>query len=308
MTTLQAPAPPVQSPPSDPVPRPAPRRRSPWRFLVRLPFYLLAVPMLVPFYWMVTGAFKPASELMRYQPTLVPESPTTENISGAPGLLESFPTIDLGFWRFFGNSVLITTVVAAGTLLLASLAAYALTKTKLPGRQAIFLVVVASMMIPWQVALIPNFLIVRNLGWLDSYQAYIIPALPKAFVVFFLVQYMRSIPDELCQAAKVDGAGDWRIWWSVVMPLLRPALAAMAVFVVIGEWNNFLWPLIISQTDAMATLPVALARLNSNQDLNPQSIGIVMAGSLLTTIPTVLFFFIFQRHFTRGIALTGLKG
>jgi multiple sugar transport system permease protein len=291
------------------------RRRRPRRAkpssLARIPLYLLGVPMLVPFYWMITGAFRPARELTGLRASLVPHETTTGNfVSGGavPGLFQQFPTISLGFWRLFINSMLITSAVTVGALLLASLAAYAITKTKLPGRKVFFVIVLASMMIPWQVALIPNFLIVRDLGWLNTYQAYIVPSLPKAFVVFFLVQYMRSIPDELSEAARIDGAGDWRTWWSVILPLLRPALAAMAIFVALGEWNNFLWPLIVAQSDAMANLPVGLARLGFDLNLSPQTVGVVMAGSLITTIPTVTFFFLFQKHFTTGITLTGLKG
>ncbi len=135
-----------------------------------------------------------------------------------------------------------------------------------------------------------------------------IPALAKAFVVFFLVQYMRSIPDDLIHAARVDGAGEWRIWWRIVLPLLRPALAAMAIFVVLNEWNNFLWPLIIVNNDLYANLPVALSRLNSSAAQNPQHMGVIFAAAMLTSIPTVVFFLAFQKHFTRGIALSGIKG
>jgi multiple sugar transport system permease protein len=119
---------------------------------------------------------------------------------------------------------------------------------------------------------------------------------------------MRSIPDDLVHAARVDGAGEWRIWWRVVMPLMRPALAAMAIFVVLAEWNNFLWPLIIVQSDDMANLPVALSRLNASNAFNPQHMAVIMAASLLTSLPTVIVFLFFQKHFTRGIALSGIKG
>ncbi|MBC6462055.1 carbohydrate ABC transporter permease [Actinomadura sp. HBU206391] len=155
--------------------------------------------------------------------------------------------------------------------------------------------------------LVPNYVILRNLGWLDSYQGYIVPALAKAFVVFFLVQYLHSIPDELIQAARVDGAGEWRIWWQIVLPVLRPALAAMSIFIVPAEWNNFLWPLIIVQSDQMANVPVAIARLNS-YCTGGRHQGVIMAAGLLASLPTIAFFLLFQRYFTRGIVLSGLKG
>lgn len=295
-------------------------RRSLWPTILRLPMYLFGLTMLVPFYWMVTAAFKPVPELTRNPPSFVPNDPSVDAFYDSrynpdergeqlvPGLFQRFTDVPGGFGRFMFNSFVIATAITVLSLLLAAMAAYALTKMELPGRRLIFVVVVASMMVPWQVSLIPNYLIVRNLGWLNSYQGYIIPALAKAFVVFFLVQYMRSIPNDLIHAARVDGAGEWRIWWRVVMPLMRPALAAMAIFVVLGEWNNFLWPLIIVQTDDMANIPVALSRLNASNAFNPQHMAVIMAASLLTSLPTVIFFLVFQKHFTRGIALSGIKG
>jgi multiple sugar transport system permease protein len=315
--TVTAPRAEAPARPAAPAPRP---RRGPWPMLARLPLYLLALTMLAPFYWMLTAAFKPVPELTRNPPSFVPTDPSFNNFydpqwspdeqraGHVAGLFQRWPDVPGGFLRFMTNSLLIATVITIGALLIASLAAYVLTKMDLPGRRAIFLVVVASMMVPWQVSLIPNYLIVRNLGWLDSYQGYVVPALAKAFVVFFLVQYMRSIPDELIAAARVDGAGEWRIWWRVVLPLLRPALAAMAIFVVLNEWNNFLWPLIIVNSDGYANLPVALSRLNTSAAQNPQHMGVIMTAAMLTSIPTVVFFLAFQKHFTRGIALSGIKG
>jgi multiple sugar transport system permease protein len=287
--------------------------------LARIPLYFLALTMVAPFYWMVISVFKPVPELSRTPPTWFPDNPTTnafydpvwtpdENRFGhVAGLFQRFEQIELGYWRFMLNSVFIAVTITVAALLIASLTSYVLAKHRLPGRQIIFIGIVSSMMIPWQVTLVPNYLTVRNLGWIDTYQAYIIPALAKAFVVFFLVQYMRSIPDELIQAARVDGAGEWRIWWHVMVPMIRPALAAMAIFVVLGEWNNFLWPLIIVQGDELANLPVAMARMNSSV-MGAANTGVLMAAALVAALPTVTFFLIFQKQFTRGIAITGLKG
>ncbi|MDR7273226.1 carbohydrate ABC transporter permease [Catenuloplanes atrovinosus] len=288
--------------------------------LLRLPLYLAGLTMLVPFYWMASAAFKPVPELTRNPPSFVPGDPTLDAFYEpawdpgvradqlVAGLFQRYQDVPGGFLRFMGNSLFVAAAITVLSLLIAALAAYALTKMDLPGRRVIFVVVVASMMIPWQVTLVPNYLIVRNLEWLNTYQGYIVPALAKAFVVFFLVQYMRSIPDDLVHAARVDGAGEFRIWWRVVMPLMRPALAAMAIFVVLAEWNNFLWPLIIVQDDTMANVPVALSRLNASNAFNPHNMAVIMAASLLTSLPTVIFFLAFQKHFTRGIALSGIKG
>ncbi len=287
--------------------------------LLRLPFYLLAVTMIIPFYWMVITVFKPFQEITRQPPSFVPANPRLTSFydpawtpaqpdpAHTSGLLQRFPQVSLGFWRFMINSLVITTSITVLALLVCSLAGYVIAKHRIPGRRVIFIVIIASMMVPWQTTLIPNYVIMRNLGWLSTYQGYIVPAIAKAFVVFFLVQYLHSIPNELIHAARVDGAGEWRIWWRIVLPLLRPALAAMSIFIVLAEWNNFLWPLIIVQSDGMANIPVALARMNSYY-VGAQSQGAIMAGALLASLPTIVFFLIFQRHFTRGIVLSGLKG
>jgi multiple sugar transport system permease protein len=288
------------------------------RHLLRLPFYLLSLTMVAPFYWLLITVFKPPAELARTPPSFVPQAPTFANFYDPewsperinPGHLQGIfqrYQVDLGFWRFMINSIVITTTITVGALLICSLAAYVIAKHDIKGRRAIFLLIIASMMVPWQTTLIPNYVIMRNLGWLDSFPAYIVPALAKAFVLFFLVQFLQSLPNELIQAARVDGAGEWRIWWKIVLPLLRPALAAMSIFIVLAEWNNFLWPLIIVQSDEMANLPVALARLNSYFG-GPDHQGAIMAGGLLASVPTIVFFLIFQKYFTRGIALSGLKG
>ncbi|MBP2703582.1 carbohydrate ABC transporter permease [Microbispora sp. RL4-1S] len=311
--------PPITAAPAAPRRSSGARPRTTWRgHLLRLPFYLLALTMIAPFYWMVISVFKPVSELARQPPSFVPEHPTLTNLYDSgyspervnlghqQGLFQRFE-VEFGFGRFMFNSLVVTVAITVGSLLIASLAAYVITKHRVPGRRAIFLVIVASMMVPWQTTLVPNYVIMRNLGWLDTYQGYVIPALAKAFVLFFLVQFLHSIPDELIQAARVDGAGEWRIWWRIVMPLLRPALAAMSIFIVLAEWNNFLWPLIIVQSDEMANVPVALARLNSYFP-GVQNEGVILAGGLLASLPSIAFFLLFQRHFTRGIVLSGLKG
>ncbi len=293
-------------------------RRSRGVALARVPFYVLGLTMVAPFYWMLISVFKPPPDVTKVPPDFVPRhlsldnfrdgtwSPTVVRPPHQPGLFQVF-NVWLGYWRFMLNSLFITTAITVGSLLLASLAGYVIAKHRIRGRKVLFLIIISSMMVPWQTTLVPNYLILRNLGWLDSYQGYIVPALAKAFVVFFLVQYLHSIPDELIQAARVDGAGEWRIWWTIVLPLLRPALAAMSIFIVLAEWNNFLWPLIIVQSDKMANVPVALARLNTYY-VGGANEGMILAGGLLASLPTVAFFLIFQRYFTKGIVLGALKG
>jgi multiple sugar transport system permease protein len=283
--------------------------------LARLPLYLWAVVVLIPFWWMLIAAFKTVPELMKNPPTFYPEDPSLNSFydssindnDSVPGVFQRWEEVSGGFFRFAANTFGVTVIVTVVSLLIASLAAYMLTKTAAPGRRLVFVVVISSMMIPWQVSLIPNYLLVSDLGMTDSYLGYIIPGLAKSFVVFFLVQYLRSIPDELVHAARVDGASEWRIWWQIVLPLLRPALAAMAIFVALGEWNNFLWPLIIIRTEELFNLPIALSSLSNQIVSNPGAMGVAMAASMLATLPTVVFFFLFQKHFIKGIALSGIK-
>lgn len=226
-----------------------------------------------------------------------------------------------GFFRFYVNSIGISTTITVLVLIIGSLAAFVLAKHQFPGRRLFFIFFIASMMVPWQVMLIPGFLLMRDIGkcsefvsgcaaansWIDSYWALIIPALPKAFVVFFMVQFMKSIPDELLDAARIDGANEFKIWWRIVIPLIRPALVAMSIFVFLGEWNNFVWPLIIIQSAEKRTLPLALSTIATGLN-GATNVGVVMASALLVSLPTLLMFIIFQKQFVRGIAFTGLKG
>lgn len=287
--------------------------------LRRLPIYLLTVVMIAPYYWMITSSFKSVKELQEVPPTLFPKKwisgnyydpnfdPKMYQQDVVQGLFQRYPDLKFGFFRFMFNSIFVNISITLLTLIIGSMAAYVVSKHRFRGKRAIYLTIIGSMMIPWQVGLIPGFLLVDDLGWINTYWAYIVPALPKAFIVFFLVQYLSSIPDELVEAARIDGAREFTIYWRIILPLLKPALVAMMIFTAIGEWNNFLWPLIIVQTQDMANLPVALAFLKNAGSGNIGSQGVIMAASLITSIPTILLFFVAQRHFIRGIALSGLK-
>ncbi|HEX2913633.1 MAG TPA: carbohydrate ABC transporter permease [Chloroflexia bacterium] len=291
-------------------------KKAPWMKIFRLPLYLLALTMVLPYYWMLIGAFKSVPELRKVPPTFIVQNPTFNNfydpVGNKPpdhtlGLFQRLTDAPWGFGSFFVNSLIVTTVITILSLLIASAAAYALAKLRIPGRNILFLLIVASMMVPWQVLFIPNFLTIKNLGWINSFQALIIPALPKAFAVFFLRQFMTSLPDEMLEAARIDGASEFRIWWQIVMPLIRPALTAMSIFTILGEWNNFVWPLVVIQDSAHATIPLALSRLNQ-AFFGSSTLGVLMAGSLLASIPTVIMFLAFQKQFVEGIALSSVKG
>lgn len=220
-------------------------RVNPWLMrLLKLPFYILALSVMIPYYWMATGAFKSLAEVVKNPPSFIVENPTLKNFfnpayqDGAigewKGLFQRY-TEGLGFWQFYFNSLMVTVFVVAVSLLLASLVAYVLVKHPFPGSNVLFVLLLASMMVPWEVTIIPNFLTVRDLGWLNTFSALMIPGLAKAFVVFFFRQAILSIPNSLIDAARIDGAGELRIWWQIVMPMLRPALAAIAIPVALGE-------------------------------------------------------------------------
>jgi multiple sugar transport system permease protein len=281
----------------------------------------LALFTLLPYYWMVLGAFKTVPELNRIPPTFIVEQPTLNSfydpIGELPpehtrGLFQLYPNTPGGFLRYMLNSFVVSAMITVGGLFLAAMAAFVLAKHRFPGRQAFFLLFVASMMIPWQVTIIPNFLNVSSgfgsgVSFLDTYWALIIPALPKAFALFFLRQYMLSMPDEMLEAGRLDGAGEFRIFWRLIIPLIGPALVSMGLFIWLNEWNNLVWPLVVIRSEELRTLPQVM-RTFIDPFSGASKQGVAMAAALITSIPTLVLFFIFQKQFVQGIAVTSVKG
>ncbi|HSW03517.1 carbohydrate ABC transporter permease [Aquabacterium sp.] len=294
-------------------------KRSRWLLLARAPLWLLVASMLVPYYWMAIGAFKTAPELVQQPPTFWVHKPTLQNFYD-PGFVDNPQDRDhwagifqvlsegYGFGQYYLNSLVVTLFVTALSILAASFVAFVLTKRPFPGSRALFGLMLASMMVPWEVTIIPNFLTVAALGWINTYPALLVPGLAKAFVVFYFRQIILSVSSELVDAATMDGAGTVRIWWSVVLPLLRPALAAIAIPVAIAEWNNFLWPLLVINDAQHMTLPLQLGKMAGNLSYNPQSAAVLMAGSLIASLPAILAFLFFQRQFVDGLTAGATKG
>jgi multiple sugar transport system permease protein len=270
--------------------------RAPWWLYVLL-FGGLTL-MVGPFLWMLLGAFKPNRELITTTPTLLPENVTLDNFSNLFTKLE--------FATYFFNSTLIAVIVTLANLLFCSMAGYALAKMEFAGRKPLMGLVLATLMVPSSVTLVPLFVLMSKLGLVNSYAAVILPFAAGAFGVFLMRQFMLGVPRDLLDQARVDGAGEWRIFWQIVLPLVKPALATLGIFQFLASWNNFLWPLVVLTDESKYTLPVALATFAIGQ--NKADYGLLMAGAVALVAPVIVVFLLLQRHFTQSIAMTGLKG
>lgn len=254
------------------------------------------VVALVPFVWMVTGSFRTEADLFGAPASLVPEQ---WSLHGYRGIWEELP-----FMRLVMNSFVFAGVTTALCLLFDSMCAYALARLKFRGSTVLFWLVIATLMVPFQVTLIPVFVELFHLGWLDTYHGLIIPRATSAFGIFMLRQFFLSIPRELDEAARIDGAGHLRIYWRIILPLAKPALATLAVLHFMNLWNDLLWPLIVTSSTDMRTLPAALT-LFGGQHVNDHAV--LLAGATLSLLPLALAFFLAQRYFVAGVATTGLK-
>jgi multiple sugar transport system permease protein len=266
---------------------------SPWH-LVLIP---IAIAMLIPLAWMLVTSVQTLGETRQYPPTLVPHTLQLHNYSD---VLRLAP-----FGRWFLNTTIVTVAVVIANLLFCSLAGYAFARIKFFGREVVFILVLATLMIPFQVVMIPTFLIVRRLGLIDTLGALIVPNLAGAFGIFLLRQFFRTLPVELEEAARIDGASRLGVLFKIVLPLSGPALATLAVVTFLWTWNDFLWPLITIYSPSNYTLQLGLTTF---QGAHQTTTNLLMAANVMSMIPVLLLFFIAQRYFIRGIATTGLKG
>ena len=271
------------------------RRRSPWWLYAVLTVGLVA--MVAPFVWMVLSSVKPEAEIRQVPPSWLPEDFTLENYQRLFTQLD-FPT-------YFFNSVVVAVAVTLGNLAFCSMLGYALAKLEFPGKRLLFLVVMGTLMVPGVALFVPLFVLVNNLGMVNTFPGLILPFLVAPFGVFLMRQFILGLPDELIAAARVDGAGELRIFFSVIMPLCGPALATLAILTFLGSWNNFLWPLVVAQTEDKYTLPVALALYSVGQ--NSTQYGLLLAGAVVVVVPVLVVFLVLQRYFVQGIAMTGIK-
>ncbi|HEX2909469.1 MAG TPA: carbohydrate ABC transporter permease [Chloroflexia bacterium] len=257
---------------------------------------LLALAVVFPFVWMVLTSFKPENEIVKFPPHLWPEHWTLDNYTN---IWQRVP-----FGRFFLNSFILAGGVTLVSLFLDSLTAYALSRLRFPGRDFIFVAILIALMLPFQVTFIPVYVTVQAFGLLNSFGGLIIPRATNAFGIFMLRQFFSTLPAELDDAARVDGAGEFYIYWRLILPLSTPALATLAIFHFMYNWNDFLWPLLITSTTEMRTLPAGLALFVGQHVVE---YGVVMAGASLALAPLFIAFLFAQKYFVQGIALSGLK-
>jgi multiple sugar transport system permease protein len=291
-TTTSAPARPAPASP----PEPQTGRRFPWRALF---LGLLALLFLAPLLWMVTTSLKSTAEVSKADLTFLPETPTTEGYEKILGA----PQTPVGQW--FLNSMIAATAQTLLVLIVATMAAYALARLSFPGKRIITALILATLFVPPISLLIPNYVIVSQLGWLDSLTAVIVPGAAGAFGVFFLRQFFLSMPIELEEAALLDGASRWKIFLTVIVPLSRPALATLALLTFLANWNDFLWPLYVLFSPERLTIQPGLSTLQSAYTTDYATI---LAGGAIASIPVLILFLISQRFVIEGIARGGLKG
>jgi multiple sugar transport system permease protein len=256
-----------------------------------------ALLTLVPLLWMVSASFMPSGEANTFPPRLLPSRPT----------LEHYTTLftRLQLWRHLGNSALVAVAGTVSSVVINAMAGYSFAKLRFRGREATFRLLLTALVIPAQVGMLPLFLLLKSLGLVNTYVGAIVPFMASVFGIFLIRQYALGIPDDLLDAARVDGAGEGRIFATIVLPVLKPILVTLAVFVFLSAWNDFMWPLIVLSDERKYTLPVALAGLTGE---HVQDTELMMAGSVLTILPVVVLFLALQRHYMRGVMMGSVKG
>ena len=250
--------------------------------------------MVFPFLWMLATSFKQGAEIFGIN--LIPKQPTLANYVS---LLEN-----TDYLRWYLNSAMVAVVVTASELFFDSMAGYALAKLKFPGRSLVFLIILSTLMIPTEMLIIPWYMMFSQVGWIDTFLGIMAPGLISAFGVFLMNQFMSGLPGDLLDAARIDGLNEFGVWWHVALQLVKPALAALAILVFLGNWNAFLWPVIVIESSIMRTLPVGIALFSGEAGSEWQ---LIMAAASLAVIPVLLVYVFFQRQIVQGIALTGMK-
>jgi len=270
---------------------------------VDIPYILLfgalcvgSIVMFIPYLWMVLSSLKENLEIIQTPPRILPQRPT---LDGYEKVIREAP-----FFSWFLNSVFTSALITCGTLFTSALAGYVFAKFHFRGKQSLFLVILATMMVPFQVVMIPTYLIISDLHLINSLWAVVVPSLVSAFGIFLCKQFVEGVPSDLMEAARMDGATEFRTFWTLIVPQILPVLSALGIFTFMSAWNNYLWPLIVLNDVENMTVPLALTFFNSKNTVN---YNIVMSAAVLIMIPVIVVFLLFQKQFIKGLTLTGLK-
>ena len=257
--------------------------------------FLGGVVMIMPIVFMMSTSFKWPHEI--YNLMIIPDDPTIENYT--------YVLEDGRFYKWFFNSLVIATITTISAVIFDSLVGYTLCKFRFRGRMVVFVAILSTLMIPTEMLVIPWYLMAKDFGCLNSYWGIMFPGIMTAFGTFLMKQFFESVPDDFLEAARIDGLNEFQIWWTVAMPLVTPAISALAIFVFLGNWTAFIWPLIVTNDPNLYTLPVGLTTFSVEQSVEWE---LIMTGAALATIPTLIVFLVFQRYIIRGVVMTGLKG
>jgi len=267
------------------------------KFFLHLVLIVFGLVMIFPLIWMVISSFKPSLEIIDVEFHLLPRTWTLRNFENV--------FKELKMVRGYINSIIVSSAVTACVLFSATASGYLFAKLRFWGRDALFFIVLASVMIPPQIVLIPLYILMNKFGWIDSYQGLIFPFAMNAFGIFLMRQFMYGIPTDLMEAARIDGASDFRIYFSVIIPLVRSSIAVLGILIFLWTWDELLWPLVIVNRNEMKTLPLILGHFTQAEQTFP---GESLAASTLVIGPILIVYGFFQRHFVRGMSMTGLKG
>ena len=258
---------------------------------------LYGIVLLFPIYWMFCTAFKDSTRVLDFPPTMWPNPATIESFK----VLFSQPL----FLRWMMNSAIYAGCATVGQLFFCTMAGYALAKMVFPGRKLIFWLIISTMMIPGQVTLVPLYKLMTTFGWVNTYWGLVLPALVAPFGIFLMKQFMQSMPKELMDAARIDGCGEFGIFLRVILPLAKPGMAVLGIFTFTGTWNTLVWPLVITNSDTMKTLTVALPAMQLREQTN---FALQMSGAVVTALPVFIVFFALQKYFIKGITVGAVKG
>ncbi|MCB5175178.1 carbohydrate ABC transporter permease [Microvirga lenta] len=273
-----------------PMPRIRPGRIIAWTLLL-----IGGMIMVTPLLFMLSTSLKDASQV--YDLRVIPQSPTFDNYIEILG--------DGRFTRWFVNSMIVAVIVTVSNVFFDSLVGYTLAKFRFRGRYLVFVAILSTLMIPTEMLVLPWYLMASQFGWLDSYWGIMFPGMMTAFGTFLMKQFFEGVPDDFLEAARIDGLNEFTIWWKIAMPLVTPALSALAIFTFLGNWTAFFWPLIVTTSADLYTLPVGLSSFAVEQSIQWEKI---MTGASIATLPTLIIFLILQRYIVRGVMLAGLKG